>query len=459
MINYFNFKQFDNEYLLTNDFGKYMFVTKEELRSTINNNVDFDSDFGRKAEENYFAFQCSKRAFADKAKHLMRESKSYLFQSTGLHIFVVTNSCNMQCVYCQAQNGNDHPHGMMDHKTAERAVDIALQSPNDYLSFEFQGGEPLSNFDTIKHIVEYTEAKNFTKQIEFNLVSNLTLLTEDIADYIKRHDIKVSTSIDGNMPVHNTNRQYRSSKGTFDDVVSGIKLLRSKDVEVGAILTTTRQSLDHAKEIVDAYVSLGLTNVFIRPLTPLGCASNQWSEIGYTPEQFVTFYHECFDYILALNEQGVNIKEGTALLILPKILYGYPVNYMELRSPCGVGIGQLAYYYDGNVYTCDEGRMLSEMGDDSFRLGNVYQNTYNDLINNPSCKAACVSSVLESLPECSSCVYNPFCGTCPVVNLAQNKNFFQKTAHSYRCKINTGIMDKIFHTLNSSNKQIIEKRV
>ena len=86
------------------------------------------------------------------------------------------------------------------------------------------------------------------------------------------------------------------------------------------------------------------------------------------------------------------------------------------------------YHYDGNVYTCDEGRMLSEMGDDSFLLGNVYQNIYNDLINNPSCKAACISSVFESLPECSSCVYNPFCGTCPVVNLAQNKNIFQKNS-------------------------------
>ena len=345
------------------------------------------------------------------------------------------------------------------YNPAKRAVDIALQSPNNYLSFEFQGGEPLSNFDTIRHIVEYTETKNTTKQIEFNLVSNLTLLTEDIADYIKRHDIKVSTSIDGNMLVHNTNRQYRSGKGTFDDVISGIKRLRNKDVEVGAILTTTRQSLDHPNEIVDAYVSLGLTNVFIRPLTPLGCASNQWSKIGYSPEQFITFYNKCFDYILDLNEQGVNVKEGTAILILPKILYGNPVNYMELRSPCGAGIGQLAYYYDGNVYTCDEGRMLSEMGDDSFRLGNVYQNTYNDLINNPSCKAACISSVLESLPECSSCVYNPFCGTCPVVNLAQNKNIFQKTAHSYRCKINAGIMDKIFSILNSNKKQMIEKWV
>ena len=458
MINYFNFKKRGDHYLLTNDLGRYLFTTEKELRSLIDDRVDFNSDFGRDAEDNYFAFRCSKRAFADKVKHLMRESKSYLFQSTGLHIFVVTNCCNMQCVYCQAQTGNSSPTGMMDLKTAERAVDIALQSPNKYLSFEFQGGEPLANFETVKHIVEYTEAKNAAKQIEFNLVSNLTMLNENIADYLREHRINVSTSIDGDMLVHNTNRRYRNGKGTFDDAISGIKRLRSKDIEVGAILTTTRQSLAYPKEIVDAYVSLNLTNIFIRPLTPLGCASNRWSEIGYTPEQFIDFYNKCFDYILALNEQGVPVKEGTAALILPKILYGNPVNYMELRSPCGAGIGQLAYYFDGNVYTCDEGRMLSEMGDDSFKLGNVYSSSYDDLINNPTCKAACISSVLESLPECSNCVYNPYCGTCPVVNLAQNNNIFQKTAHGYRCKINAGIMDKIFQTI-SNNKHIIEKWV
>ena len=27
--------------------------------------------------------------------------------------------------------------------------------------------------------------------------------------------------------------------------------------------------------------------IFIRPLTPLGCADENWSQIGYTPEEFI----------------------------------------------------------------------------------------------------------------------------------------------------------------------------
>lgn len=165
MINYFNFKKLNNEYLITNDLGRYLFADKKELFSLINNQVDMNSDFGKSAEGNMFCYDGSPRGFAEKVKPYFRDSKNYLFSSTGLHIFVVTNSCNLKCVYCQAQNGNEIPNGFMTEEIAERAVNIALTSPNDNLSFEFQGGEPLANFSVIKHIVEYTELSLFA-QIE-----------------------------------------------------------------------------------------------------------------------------------------------------------------------------------------------------------------------------------------------------------------------------------------------------
>ena len=44
MINYFNFKKLNNEYLITNDLGRYLFPYKKELFSLINNQVDMNSD-------------------------------------------------------------------------------------------------------------------------------------------------------------------------------------------------------------------------------------------------------------------------------------------------------------------------------------------------------------------------------------------------------------------------------
>lgn len=456
MINYFNFKKLNDKFLITNDLGRYMFVSRKELMSLVQNDIDFHSPFGKDAQNNFFCYEGSKYAYAEILKPYMRDSKNYLFSGTSLHIFVVTNACNMGCVYCQAQNGKRIPNGMMTVETAKKAVDIALSSPEKCLSFEFQGGEPLMNFETIRFIVEYAKEKAKNKRIEFNLVTNLTLLTDEIAKFIQENNIGVSISVDGHEELHNKNRSYRTNGGTYADVLKGISKLKEYSIAYGAIQTTTKNSLHYAKEIVDTYVRLGLPNVFIRNLTPLGCANHSWDEIGYTPEAFIAFYKECFDYILELNKNGVFMKEGHASIFLSKILTGYAVNYMELRSPCGAGVGQTAYYYDGKIYTCDEGRMLAEMGDDSFLLGTV-NNTYDELMSCNNCKAACISSVLESLPSCCDCVYNPYCGTCPVVNLALSKDIYNKEPNDYKCKIYKGILDIIFTALQDTDKAKILK--
>ena len=152
-------------------------------------------------------------------------------------------------------------------------------------------------------------------------------------------------------------------------------------------------------------------------------------------------------------EKIVNpIKEYHASLFLSKMLIGRSVNYMELRSPCGAGIGQLAYYADGNVFTCDEGRMLHEMGDHTFCLGNVFNSKYRDIIENSVCRTVCASSILETLPSCCDCVYQPYCGTCPVVNYAKDADIIEKMPNGYRCQIYSGIMDQIFERYLKEDK-------
>jgi His-Xaa-Ser system radical SAM maturase HxsB len=335
----------------------------------------------------------------------------------------------------------------MDFETAERAVDVALSCPSDSISFEFQGGEPLINFESIKHIIEYANQKNSGKHIDYNIVSNLTLLTDEIAEYLTSHSVRISVSLDGDEELHDINRKYRSGCGTYNDVLKGIKLIKRYGASPGAIQTTTRYSLDKYKEIIDKYIELGFSGIFLRPLTPLGFANESWDEIGYSEDEFMDFYKKSLRYILEQNKKGVFFSEGHARMMLNKILNGESVNYMELRSPCGAGLGQMAFYYDGNVYTCDEGRMLSEMGNNIFKMGNVYQNSYDELLESSACKALSSSSFLESLPICSDCVYNPCCGVCPVINFALERDLISRKYRSLRCGFYKGILDSLFDIL------------
>ena len=137
------------------------------------------------------------------------------------------------------------------------------------------------------------------------------------------------------------------------------------------------------------------------------------------------------------------------------MLYGDGVNYMELRSPCGASIGQIAFYHDGRVFTCDEGRMLAEMGNDAFKLGTI-ENTYDELINSSVCKTACTASILETIPACCDCAYSPYCGTCPVINLAFDNDIFARTPRNYRCKVYEGMMTVLFEILERNDPQEIE---
>ena len=461
MLNFFNFKRFGTDYLLTNDTGKYMFVSDNVFKSIIEHKNIPDETLA-KLKEHFFVYDEHSNIFTERIKWAIRDSKNYLFSSTSLHIFVLTNICNMSCAYCQAKDDTNIVYHKMTKETAEKSVDLALSSPSRFLTFEFQGGEPLANFEVLKHIVEYTEEHKKGKNISYSIVTNLSLMTDEILDYLIENNINISTSLDGDTNLHNANRRFSNGEETFDIVTNKIKAIQAKNYEIGAIQTTTKQSLNKAKEIIDTYVALNQTSIFIRPLTRLGTAERVWDSIGYSPEEFLEFYEECLKYIIKLNNSGVNICERHAVIFLKKILQGYSENYMELRSPCGATVGQIAYFYDGNIFTCDEGRMLYEMGNEAFKLGNVFENTYDDIIQSPVCKAVCIASLLEGQIKCCDCVYQPYCGTCPVVNLAQEKDLFFKNHNSFRCKIYGGMLDVIFKILYENKTEeinVFKKRI
>ena len=447
-VNYFNFKKNQEGYLITNEQGRYYFLSPKEFENFVREDfAAIDPGILEDLKERYFIYDSNEAVFVEKAMEAYRDNKQYIFHGTCLHIFVLTNACNMCCVYCQAQDSSQEIKGIMNEETARQAVEIALQSPEQNLTFEFQGGEPLINFDMIRFIVEYSSERRNDKEIQYSLVTNTILLTDEMIQFFKQYHISVSTSLDGHQELHDHNRPLRTGEGTFQMVEKNVKRLQKAGLSVGAIQTTTKQSLKNPGEIIKTYLKMGFDHLFIRPLTPLGYAKEHWNEIGYDAEEFIDFYGKILKMIVEYNKHGIRVAEGHARIFLRKILAGYSDNYMELRSPCGAAIGQLAYYYDGNIYTCDEGRMVAEMGDSMFCLGNVKNVSYDELMDHRICKVTCQASVLETLPSCCDCAYHPYCGVCPVINYASDQNIYERQINSYRCKIYKGMLDTIFQMI------------
>jgi radical SAM protein with 4Fe4S-binding SPASM domain len=194
----------------------------------------------------------------------------------------------------------------------------------------------------------------------------------------------------------------------------------------------------------------------LRPLDPFGFASQTGAKIEYQRRSYLDFYREAVDYMLEKNAAGAEILERYAGIFLTKILTDDDPNFLDIRSPCGAGIGQLAYNYDGAVFTCDEGRMLHEMGDDFFRLGDARETKYRDIQLHDTVRAMIAASNLDTQPDCASCVYNPYCGVCPVHNYETQGSLHGRMRESDWCAVHKGIQDYLFDKLGQDDPATVQ---
>lgn len=380
-----------------------------------------------------------------------RTKKSFLEGFTKLHIFVTTLRCNQSCPYCQVSRQNETAGAYdMSEETLKRSVDLMLTSSSPSVTMEFQGGEPLLNFDLIKTGLLYAKERNqlVGKHIVFVVCTNLTTLTDEHLDFCNEHQIQISTSLDGPEYIHDRHRPLGQS-GSYSTVVKNIK--RAQEAlgkhAVSALMTTSRESLKYPVEIVDEYMSLGMGSLFVRDLNPYGFAVKAKSALDYSPEVFLEFYQKVLGYIIEINRQGQTFSESFATMILRKILTPWPIGFVDLQSPSGAGIGVVLYNYDGDVYASDESRMLAEMGHTTFRLGNVLEDSYADLFLGETMQMIASAACNEALAGCADCAYQTYCGADPVRHYSTQGDIFGHRPTSGYCAKNKGVIKHLFDLL------------
>ncbi|MFA6217197.1 MAG: His-Xaa-Ser system radical SAM maturase HxsB [Candidatus Omnitrophota bacterium] len=462
-VGFFRFKkQGASDYLLTNDVGEYVILSEKNFTSFLEGTLPQHGPI--------FEILKTQGLIRDKintADIVLKYQKKNLFlwQGPSLHIIVVTLRCNQKCIYCQSSSRAESEKGFdLDIATAKKIVDMIFLSPSKTIALEFQGGEPLLNWQTVKFIIEYSKTKNKVekKNLELRLVSNFSLMDEAKLKFLVANSVTVCTSLDGPEHIHNKNRIWSKGNNHRQAVrwlKKAQKVYKSKldnKFKPGALLTVSKDSLKCPEAIVNEYITRGLEFIFLRPMTPLGIAKNMWEDIGYTPQEYLKFYTRALNRVIsyALKHPKSHFHENTAKIFLAKIITDYDPNFLELRSPCGAGIGQLLYNYDGKVYTCDEGRMV---GDEIFCIGNVSKNKYKEIVNHSTVKVLSMASCLDNT-SCDLCAYKPYCGVCPIFNWSYEGNIFSHISSNPRCIINKGILDFLFDKLrNTKVKKLFYK--
>jgi His-Xaa-Ser system radical SAM maturase HxsB len=373
-------------------------------------------------------------------------------------------------------DGRDTPSGAseaqidLDRETAERIVEVALQTTSPTVSFELQGhaGEPLENADGVRRFVEFAKATNDRaagKTLRFALVTNFRRMTPETAEWLIANDVTVRTSLDGPAELHDGNRALTQA-GAHADVIRWIEWFGGRYRELGrdpaiwhvdARPTITRRTLSAWRELVDEYVARGMRSIRLRPLSPLGFDADAWKVIGYTAEEYIAFYERTFAYIVELNRRGVHLVEETASTFLNKILASGDPTAGDIRSPCSAGTSELAYDVAGRVFPGGEALRVDALGDPIFALGEVRKLTIAEIVRHPTVRAIAAASLLDAQPMCADCWNKPFCGFSPVTTYVREGDLFGQRPRCFECKEHMAVARTLFAVLaNESHRETSE---
>jgi len=443
----------DKEYLLTNIVGESCFLQASDFTSFVQKTLSDSSCAYKELKSKHFLLDSDSKLPIELLATKYRTKKAFMEGFTRLHLFILTLRCDHSCHYCAASSVPANQSGYdMDRETAKRAVDLMLCCPSNSLKVEFQGGEPFLNFDTMSFICEYSEDRAAReKQLEYVVCTNLASLDKEKLDYLKQHSIFVSTSFDGPRFIHDENRRYCGGS-SYDITVDKIKTVMTElgRDRISALMTASTLSIQHPQEIVDEYVKIGFESIFLRSIRPYG--RSQVRESQYSVPEYLEFYHTALAYIIELNRHGIHIVEGFAQVLLGKILTPFATGFVDLQSPTGSGISFVAYNYDGNVYASDEARMLAKIGDETFRMGNVYSDSYSYIFGGSAIRALVDNSCVEVLPGCSECAFQVYCGADPIHNYTTHDDIVGHRPTSDFCQQNKGIIRLLLEYLHSGDE-------
>lgn len=441
-----------DRYIATNDVGEYVCLDRAELVAFVERRLDPQSPVYKALKSRHFLFDDDSTVAIELLVEKYRSRAERVAAFTGLHIFVVTLRCDLSCQYCQvSRRSEDAARYDMNEAHADKALDLVFRSPSEDLKIEIQGGEPLLNFSLIRHIVERARRMNeqHRRNLEVVIASNLSRLSGEVLSFCKEHGVHLSTSLDGPAGLHDAQRHTphgSSHRSTLDGIRHARQALGHD--AVSALMTTTPASLGRVEEIIDEYVRAEFHSVFLRSLSPYGFAARSLVR-RYDVEDWLRFYRKGLDHVLRINRGGYLLREESTAILLQKIFSPLGSAYVDLQSPAGIGIGALVYNYDGAVYASDEGRMIAEMGDLSFRLGHLDLDTYQEMMTSDALLVPLGDTILEGMPMCSDCPFLPYCGSDPVFHRATQGNPVGHKALSAFCAKQMGMLRHVIGLLEN----------
>lgn len=148
-------------------------------------------------------------------------------------------SCNLRCKYCyylEKSTLTPHPRPMSD-EVLESFVRQYIEAQTTLeVNFTWHGGEPLLRpISFYEKALEYQQRYARGRQIFNCIQTNATLIDDKWAEFFSRNNFLVGVSIDGPEEIHNSMRKGADGRGSYQDVLRGLRALARHGVEWNAM--------------------------------------------------------------------------------------------------------------------------------------------------------------------------------------------------------------------------------
>ncbi len=317
------------------------------------------------------------------------------------------DGCNMRCKYCYVPGGDSPYVGLMKLETFQQSIRLALnyakRSAPFNLEILFHGGEPLlwgiENYTkALEYISKLGDGLKDSVKIRIKLQTNGTLLDDNFASLFGKHNVYVGISLDGPKEIHDKLRVYPNNKGSYDDVIRAVRLLRKHQRHIGAIMVVTKYHLGKEQELYNFFKENGL-GLQPSPLIMWGRAKI-FSNLYITPQEYLKFMRNLLDIWI---KDGDPIDIPIFMKAVQAIVLEKPVSYCHMSIGCAKTRHFLAIDWDGTVSLCNRTASLHVP---DFMFGNIHN--VNDL------EEIFTHSNFVKLVERAETLRNTRCNSCPL---------------------------------------------
>jgi uncharacterized protein len=275
------------------------------------------------------------------------------------YIFSITQQCNLRCKYCYI----DKQESLMPLPLAKKIVNFMYKRtpPEEKIRAGFFGGEPLMAFELIKDITAMIEDHPLfdRERVEIAVVSNGTIFSDEIAEFMKQHDVGFCVSCDGPAFVHDMFRCFPNAKGSSALVERTIREAQKHLPCVPVNAVYHPQTFKYLPQVVEYFSSLGISQIYLSPEF-----SAKWTkeELEFLPEVYDQIGEQYMNYYREHKPHFISLIDSKIIVILRG-------GYQPLER-CRMGIGEYAFTPSGNIYPCE--RLIGSDDGNGHCIGNVH---------------------------------------------------------------------------------------